>query len=96
MEELSMLRVRLPVILTCILVGASALFSLWFLGFSLVIPFADLHGEQGPVPWWGRLYMVGASLILAGILAAGFVTMGRPMARKYFGLLPGKTATINQ
>jgi hypothetical protein len=64
--------------------GLSAVFALWFLGFIAVIPFADLHGEQGPVPWWGRVYMVGVSLILAGILAGAFAALGRPAARGYF------------
>jgi hypothetical protein len=74
--------------------GLSALFSLWFLGFIAVIPWADLHGEPGPVPWWGRLYMIGVSLVLAGILAGGFVALGRPAARSYFGSLQPKGRTV--
>src|SRR5438128_1748306 len=61
---------------------------LWFLAFVAVIPFADLRGAQGPVPWWGRLYMVGVSLVLAGILASGFWSLGQRTARAYFGLVP--------
>jgi hypothetical protein len=74
--------------------GVSALVSLCFLGFIAVIPWADLHGEQGPVPWWGRLYMIGVSLVLGGILAGGFVALGRPAARSYFGPLQPKGSTV--
>jgi hypothetical protein len=67
--------------------GVAALAALWFLGFVAVIPFADLRSEQGSVPWDGRLYMIGVSLVLGGILAGGFLTLGRPAARSYFGSL---------
>lgn len=74
--------------------GASALFTLWFLGFIAVIPFVDLHSEQGPVPWWGRLYMIGVSLVLGGILAGGFVALGQPTTRSYFGSVPPKGSAV--
>lgn len=67
--------------------GATALAVLWFLGLVAVIPFGDLHGPGGPVPWYGRAYMIGVSLAFAGILAAAFWSLGRPETRGYFGLL---------
>jgi hypothetical protein len=66
--------------------GVAAVFACWFLAFIAVIPFADLRGEQGPVPWWGRVYMICVSLVLGGILAGAFVSLGRETARSYFGL----------
>jgi hypothetical protein len=74
--------------------GVSALFCLWFLGFSALIPFADLRGEHGPVPWEGRIYMIGVSLVLAAILAGGFIALGRPTARSYFGSLQPKRSAV--
>jgi hypothetical protein len=68
--------------------GAFAFVALWFLGFVAVIPFANLSTEAGPVPWYGRLYMMGVSLAFAGILAGAFWALGRPETRTYFGLVP--------
>ncbi len=68
--------------------GVSAAGSLWFLGFAVAIPFVELRGPQGPVPWWGRLYMIGVSLTLAGILGSGCWSLGQETARSYFELLP--------
>ena len=73
----------------CTARGVAAIFTLWFLGFVAVIPFADLRGSQGPVRWWGRVYMVGVSLMLASILACVFRALGRPDTKGYFGLLRG-------
>jgi hypothetical protein len=71
--------------------GLTALSSLWFLGFVAVIPFAELKGEGGPVPWYGRVYMACVSLAFAGILAGAYWSLGRPEARSYFGLVwPGR------
>src|SRR5689334_4868663 len=67
--------------------GVAALAIVWFLGFAVLIPFANLHSEPGPVPWWGRVYMICVSLALAGILAGGFLSLGRSAARSYFGRL---------
>lgn len=64
----------------------AAVGGLWFLGFVVVIPFADLRGPGGPVPWYGRVYMAGVSLVFAGIVAATFWSLGRPEARRYFGI----------
>jgi len=70
--------------------GVAAIVIVLFLGFAVLIPFADLHAEQGPVPWWGRLYMICVSLILAGLLSGGFLSLSGPPARNYFGLLTAK------
>lgn len=69
--------------------GVAAIVIVWFLGFAVLIPFADLRTEQGPVPWWGRLYMICVSLILAAMLSGGFLSLGGPPARNYFGLRAG-------
>jgi hypothetical protein len=66
--------------------GLAAVAALWFLGFVAVIPFADLRGEGGPVPWYGRVYMVCVSLVFAGVAAGAYWSLGRPEARGYFGL----------
>jgi hypothetical protein len=67
--------------------GLAAISGLWFLGFVAVIPFADLKAEGGPVPWYGRVYMVCVTLAFAGILAGAYWSVGRPEARSYFGLV---------
>ncbi len=61
------------------------LFVLWFLAGSALVCVAQPHDEQGPVSVWVRAWMVGVGLALAGVLAAGFVALGRPSARRYFG-----------
>jgi hypothetical protein len=65
--------------------GVAVICIVWFLGFAVLIPFADLRTEQGPVPWWGRIYMVCVSLILTGVLTGGFLSLGATSARSYFG-----------
>ncbi len=67
--------------------GVAAIAIVWFLGFAVLIPVLDLRGDDGPVPWWGRIYMICVSLTLAGILAGGFLSLGRLAARNYFGSL---------
>ncbi len=67
--------------------GLAGLSCLWFLAFVAVIPFADVRGEEGPVPWHGRVYMACVSLAFAGILAGAYWSLGRPEARGYFGLV---------
>ena len=67
--------------------SVTAIFTLWFVAFIAVIPFADLRGSDGPVPWWGRVYMAGVTLLMAGITAYAFRALGRREARSYFGLL---------
>jgi hypothetical protein len=63
---------------------AAALGVLWFLGFVAVIPFAKLQSNGVSVPWQGRVYMVCVSLVLAGVLAGAFWSLGRPETRSYF------------
>jgi hypothetical protein len=59
----------------------------WFLGFLAVIPFADLRGEGGPTPWYGRVYAAGVTVAFAGVAAAAYWSLGRPEVRGYFGLV---------
>jgi len=63
--------------------GLFALSALWFLVFTAMIPFANLQSEGGPVPWHGRVYMIGVSVAFAGILVGAFLSLGRPDARRY-------------
>ncbi len=67
--------------------GAFALGALWFLLFLAVIPFAPMQGGGGPVPWYGRLDMAGATLAFASILACAYRSLGQSETRRYFGLL---------
>ncbi|HJT79076.1 MAG TPA: hypothetical protein VJ739_17905 [Gemmataceae bacterium] len=64
----------------------TAVFTLWFVGVLGLVPFADLRGNDGPVPWWGRLYMAGLTLLFAGISAYVFHALGRAEVRNYFGM----------
>jgi len=68
--------------------GVASFFVLWFLGFTAIIPFADLRGSDGPVPWWGRLYMMGLSFVFASISACVFLALGRSDVRGFFGRSP--------
>ena len=68
---------------------ASALATLWFTGFLVVIPFAHLRGPSGVVPWWGRIYVTTVTLIFAGTFAYFFRSLGRPAARVYYAI-PGR------
>lgn len=63
----------------------AAISALWFIGFIAVIPFADLRSGGAPVPWWGRLYMAGVTLVFASISAFAFHSLGHADARRYFG-----------
>ncbi len=79
--------------------GVTAIFVLCFAGFIVLIPFADLRGSDGPVPWWGRMYMVGVSLIFVSISAYAFHALGRTEAREYFGMsrrVPGVESSSPQ
>ncbi len=63
----------------------AALAVLWFSFFIVLIPFANLRTDGVPVPWQGRLYMVGVTVLFASIAASAFRSLGRPDAKKYFG-----------
>jgi hypothetical protein len=67
--------------------GLAAASCLWFLAFVAVIPFAELRGEEGPVPWYGRVYMACVSLAFAGVVAGAYRSLGGPEARRYFGVV---------
>ncbi len=62
----------------------SALAVLWFVAFMVLIPFADLRTDGVPVPWRGRLYMIGVSLCFASIAAYAFRSLSLSEAKKYF------------
>lgn len=64
----------------------TAIFTLWFVGFLLVIPFAHLHGSGGATPWWGRIYAAIVTLVFASISACAFRSLGRAEARTYYGI----------
>jgi hypothetical protein len=67
--------------------GVTVLFVLWFAVFSVLIPFVDLRGSDGPVPWWGRLYMIAVSLLFASIAGCVLFALGRTETRAWFGVL---------
>ena len=69
--------------------STAALGVLWFLGFAVVIPFANLQTEGVPVPWYGRGYMICVSLVFASIMAGAFWSLNRPETRNYFGINKG-------
>jgi hypothetical protein len=62
----------------------TAISTVWFVGFVIVLPFANLRTDDGPVPWYGRLYMAAVSLIFAGIATYAFHSLGKTDARQYF------------
>ena len=64
----------------------TAIFTLWFVGFLFVMPFAHLRGNGGAIPWWGRIYVAGVTLVFASISAYVFWSLGRAEARTYFGI----------
>lgn len=68
--------------------GATLLATLWFLACVPLIPFADVRGEDGPAPWYGRLFMIGVSMAFALVSAASFWSLGHSTARTYFGFVP--------
>ena len=76
----------------------TALSALWFLAFIALIPFANLRSDGVPVPWYGRLYMAGVSLVFAGIAAYAFRSLGQAEARRYFGLArdAGSTEALSE
>jgi hypothetical protein len=66
--------------------AVTVVFTLWFVGFLGLIPFVDLHGNDGPPPWWGRIYVAGVTLMFASISAYVCHALGRAEARNYFGM----------
>jgi len=66
----------------------TAIITLGFAAFLLVIPYAPLRGNAGPVPWWGRIYVAGVTLAFVSISAYAFRSLGRTEARSYYGMRP--------
>jgi hypothetical protein len=66
-----------------VLTGVAAL---WFLAWLPLIPFADLRNDNGPVPWYGRLFMAGVTIAFACVSAGAFWSLGDRTARSYFGV----------
>ena len=64
----------------------TAISTLWFVGFLLVIPFAHLRGNGGDAPWWGRIYVASVTLLFASISACAFRSLGRAEARTFYGM----------
>src|SRR5262249_51374932 len=73
--------------------GAAGLGVLWFVTFTVLIPFVHLQADGVPTPWYGRVYMMGVSLAVAGVMAGAFRALGRPEARRHFGL-PGRAEPL--
>jgi hypothetical protein len=71
--------------------AVAAIAAVWFLGFIVLIPFANLQSAGQPVPWQGRLYMTAVSLVFASIAIHAFRSLGRTDARKHFGLTQAHT-----
>lgn len=67
--------------------GIAALGVLWFLAFSLLIPFGNIQRDGVPASWEQRAYMICASLLFAGVLTCAFWSIGRLETRSYFGLI---------
>jgi len=66
--------------------AVAALAIVWFVGVMALIPFAELRGSGGvAVPWYGRVYMEGVSLLFASVAAGAFRSLGRAEARTFFG-----------
>ncbi len=59
-------------------------FTLWFITFLFLIPFADLRTHGVPVPLLGRIYMTTVTLIFATISFYVFRSLGHTSARTYF------------
>jgi hypothetical protein len=66
----------------------AGLFTLWFVGFLLLIPFVHLRGNGGPTPWWGRIYVAAVTSVFAGVSVYVFRSLGRVETRTYYGLTP--------
>ena len=64
----------------------TAIITLGFAAFLLVIPFAPLRGNGGPPPWWGRIYVASVTLAFASISAYAFRSLGHAEARTYYGM----------
>jgi hypothetical protein len=73
--------------------GVAAFGVVWFLGFLVLVPFAPLQADGVPAPWYGRVWAAGVTVVLAGILASAFRSLGSPEARRYFGVIRSGSGT---
>jgi hypothetical protein len=64
--------------------AATALLILWFAAFMVFIPFGHLKRGSEVTPWYGRLYMMVFTLVLASVVAAMFRALGSGEARRFF------------
>jgi hypothetical protein len=62
------------------------LFAFWFLGSAFVIPFAHVQSHGETVPFWGRVWMIGVSLLFAGAAGYVFRALSHDETRRYFGI----------
>lgn len=75
--------------------GVAALGTLWFLGFVLISPFANLQSHGMVIPWYGRIYVASVSLVLAATLAGAFWSLGLSETRRYFRLTQIKATRLS-
>lgn len=66
----------------------TALFTLWFVVFLLMIPFVHLRGPDGVIPWWGRIYVAAVTLTFASVSGYAFSSLGCAEARTFYGMSP--------
>ncbi|HZV36300.1 MAG TPA: hypothetical protein VFB72_17115 [Verrucomicrobiae bacterium] len=64
----------------------TVIFSIWFAGVLVMIPFAHLRGNGGPAPWWGKIYAECMTLAFIAGSAGVFRSLGGPEARKFYGI----------
>jgi hypothetical protein len=64
----------------------TALFTLWFAGFLLVIPFVRLRSNGVDAPWWGRIWAASITLMFISVSAYAFRSLGRAEARSFYGI----------
>lgn len=67
----------------------TALCAIWFFGFAIVLPFADVRGNGVPVPPWGRAWMIGVTLVFLAVAVYVFRVLGYAQSRSYFGVSHG-------
>jgi len=48
----------------------------------------SVRGEDGPVPWYARVFMVSVCVAFACVSTGAFWSLGHRTARSYFGFLP--------
>lgn len=66
----------------------TAIFSLWFLCFLFVIPFAHLRGNGGAAPWWGKVYACCVTILFGSCAMWAVRSLGSQESRAFYGLRP--------